>query len=86
MEDEETVTIPRKEYEDLVQSQKWLSALENAGVDNWNGISFAYELMEEDAWSDEEKPRSDGQRLENPQVPASGRGLEEETCPPQKET
>lgn len=45
---QETVTIPRAEYEDLLQSSEWLACLENAGVDNWGGISFAHELAEEE--------------------------------------
>lgn len=36
-----------KEIISLNESLKWLTALENAGVDNWSGISFAYELLEE---------------------------------------
>ena len=28
----DTVTIPKKEYEELLESQKWLDALENAVV------------------------------------------------------
>ena len=45
--EEETVTITKSEYEDLIESAAWLQALENAGVDNWDGISFAYELLED---------------------------------------
>lgn len=32
---EETVTITKKEYESLLDDQKWRIALENGGVDNW---------------------------------------------------
>lgn len=45
---QETVTIPKTEYESLKEDAKWLRALENAGVDNWEGISFAHELLGED--------------------------------------
>jgi len=48
---EETVTISKKEYESLKEDARWLQCLENAGVDNWPGIEFAYDLkreMEED--------------------------------------
>ena len=45
---EEMITIPKSEYDDLVESQRWLNALENAGVDNWSGIDFAYELFKEE--------------------------------------
>lgn len=41
-----TVTIPRDEYEELLASAGWLDALEAAGVDNWDGIDFAREILE----------------------------------------
>jgi hypothetical protein len=44
---EETVTISKKEYESLKENARWLQCLENAGVDNWPGIEFAYELKQE---------------------------------------
>lgn len=44
---EDTVTIPRSELDALRRSADWLAALEEAGVDNWEGISFAYELYRE---------------------------------------
>lgn len=47
MEEEETVTIPKEEYEELLESQQWLDCLENAGVDNWDGLSYAIELSQE---------------------------------------
>ena len=45
---EEIVTISKKEYESLLEDRKWRIALENAGVDNWEGYSFACELLDED--------------------------------------
>ncbi len=45
---EETVTISKKEYESLLEDRKWLQALQNAGVDNWEGYDYACELMNED--------------------------------------
>ena len=39
---------------ELESDQRWLRALEDAGVDNWSGISFAYELMEEYAKDEED--------------------------------
>jgi hypothetical protein len=45
---EETVTISKKEYESLLEDRKWRIALENAGVDNWEGIDYARELLNED--------------------------------------
>jgi hypothetical protein len=44
---EETVTISKKEYESLLEDSKKLTALENAGVDNWEGYDYARELMQE---------------------------------------
>jgi len=44
---EDMVTITKKEYESLLEDSNWLNALENAGVDNWDGYSFAQELLEE---------------------------------------
>ena len=45
---EETVTISAKEYEYLLGCVNKLSALEIAGVDNWEGYSYALEIMEDD--------------------------------------
>ncbi len=45
--EEETVTITKKEYDDLVKRDAFLSCLEGAGVDNWDGYSFAQEMMDE---------------------------------------
>jgi hypothetical protein len=39
------VTIPKCEYNSLREADRWLQALESAGVDNWDGISFAQELL-----------------------------------------
>lgn len=41
------ISIPKEEYDDLIESRDWLNALEDAGVDNWNGCSFAHDLMQE---------------------------------------
>ena len=46
---EETVTISKKEYESLLKDSKKLSALEAAGVNNWDGYDYAIEMMNEDA-------------------------------------
>lgn len=40
---EPTVTIPQSRYEDLLDTEEKLLALENAGVDNWNGYDYALE-------------------------------------------
>ncbi len=41
----EMISITKKEYDQLVQDQKWLRALEAAGVDNWEGCDFAKESI-----------------------------------------
>ena len=41
----ETITISRDKYEELLRAQAMLSALENAGVDNWSGYPFAMSLL-----------------------------------------
>lgn len=43
---EQLVSIAQAHMVDLLNESEWLSALEEAGVDNWEGISFAHELME----------------------------------------
>lgn len=42
----ETVTIPKAEYEKLLERDNWLSCLEGAGVDNWEGYDFAIDLRD----------------------------------------
>ena len=44
-DNEETVTISLKEYEQLLDDSEWLRALEDAGVDNWEGFEFAKEIL-----------------------------------------
>ena len=41
------VTIDKDEYEKLLSDQRFLEALQAAGVDNWDGYSYAREIMEE---------------------------------------
>ena len=47
----ETVTISRKEYDELVDRDNMLTALENGGVDNWTWYS---ESLEE-YWAEKNK-------------------------------
>lgn len=54
MSNEETVTITKKEYDRLVEDSKWLSYLEAAGVDNWEGYGFACEARDEDTEGSED--------------------------------
>lgn len=45
MEEPRTVEVPITLYNKLVFDSMWLNCLESAGVDNWDGISYAHELM-----------------------------------------
>ena len=47
----EMVTIPKREYDDLLRKEIWLQCLEDAGVDNWQGIDVAYDMMH--VWDEE---------------------------------
>ena len=38
------ITISKQEYDDLRERDEWLTALEQAGVDNWAGVYYAHEL------------------------------------------
>ena len=40
----EMVTIPKLEYERLLEESQWLEYLYEAGVDNWAGMEVAIEL------------------------------------------
>ena len=42
----ETVTIPKSEYELLLDASRKLAALEAGGVDNWEGYDDAMSSME----------------------------------------
>jgi hypothetical protein len=41
MPEAETVTLSREKYEAMAEAVRVLRALNNAGVDNWEGYSFA---------------------------------------------
>ena len=44
---EETITISKKDYDKMMSELLWLCCLEEAGVDNWEGIDFAREAYDE---------------------------------------
>ncbi len=44
---EETITIPMAEYKRLLKGQEWLGCLNAAGIDNWEGIEQAVEMLEQ---------------------------------------
>lgn len=39
------ITIAYEDYLDMQRDLEWLSALEAAGVDNWEGIDLAHEIF-----------------------------------------
>lgn len=44
---EETVNITQKEYDSLLEDSELLQALQNYGVDNWEGYSLAKESLQD---------------------------------------
>tara|TARA_R110000737_G_scaffold346362_1_gene376052 strand:- start:7128 stop:7310 length:183 start_codon:yes stop_codon:yes gene_type:complete len=57
-EKEGTVTISREAYTEFLRASNWLLCLEEAGVDNWDGIPWAFEIQEEYAKQDlEDNPQ-----------------------------
>lgn len=46
-ESEETITIKKSDYDELVENSKKLEALEDCGVDNWEGYDEALEYLED---------------------------------------
>ncbi len=45
---EEMITITKKEYDQLQKDSEWLSYLEAAGVDNWDGLDEAIRMRNEE--------------------------------------
>jgi len=43
----ETITIPKADYDELIDCQTWVLALEDAGVDNWGGFDQAREIYQQ---------------------------------------
>jgi hypothetical protein len=56
---EETVTIPKSEYESLKKDSEWLICLEAAGVDNWDGYDCAVEMREADEEAERTKVKDE---------------------------
>ena len=44
----ELVTITKEEFDELVSRSNFLTALENAGVDNWEGYDEAVNSLSEE--------------------------------------
>lgn len=55
----ESVTISSAEYLELNEAAQKLSALEAAGVDNWEGYDTAMEILAE--WEDDNSELEDGE-------------------------
>lgn len=45
---EETITITKKEYDQLLKDSRFLNALEEYGVDNWDGYGDAFRSLKEE--------------------------------------
>lgn len=43
---DDMVMIPRWELEELRETERFMTALEAAGVDNWDGYDFARDLFQ----------------------------------------
>lgn len=43
---EETITISKAVYEDMLEDIAFLRALEAAGVDNWEGFGIAQDMLD----------------------------------------
>lgn len=46
--EEDTVTITKEEYEELLANTRWLYCLEAAGVDNWDGYDVAQDIRDQE--------------------------------------
>lgn len=44
----DTITLHIERYNELIESEKILEALQIAGVDNWDGYDIAMEYLEKD--------------------------------------
>lgn len=47
------VTVDREHYHNLLERERWLCALEAAGIDNTDAYSFAFDILDE--WDKEDK-------------------------------
>lgn len=48
MKNEETITISKEDYEELISDQKFLQCLQAAGVNDWEGFEIAQENFQDD--------------------------------------
>ena len=42
------VVLDLERYEELLETERWLSCLEAVGLDNWDGIGYASNLFRQD--------------------------------------
>jgi hypothetical protein len=42
------ITISQEEYDELIRDRKWVEALEQAGIDNWEGYAYALEIYRDE--------------------------------------
>lgn len=54
LQGQEMITIPKEDYDELMYQSTWLSALEAAGVDNWDGFEEAQRIATEWGLFDDE--------------------------------
>lgn len=47
IDDGNTIQMSQEEYYRMEEQITWLNCLEQAGVDNWEGISYAHDLFKE---------------------------------------
>lgn len=52
IDNDDNITISKKRYKQLLESERFLYALEAAGVDNWEGYSLACEEDDDDLCPD----------------------------------
>ncbi len=45
--EDDTVLVSKKRYQELIDAETKLMALEAAGVDNWSGYDEIFDIMEE---------------------------------------
>lgn len=50
IEGREYALVPVDELFDLLQSSEWLSIVEAAGVDNWDGLEVAHDIADNDGY------------------------------------
>lgn len=54
MAEEEMVEISKVKLERMEKELRWLYCLEAAGVDNWQGIDYAYDMRRAEEGEDED--------------------------------